>query len=56
VPLTNVLASKDVTVIEADQLNPPEDPFHCPPAVSMVFFYRDGLIDLMHVYEAPRPN
>ncbi len=56
VPLTNVLASKDVTIIEADQLSPPEDPFHCPPAVSMVFFYRDGLIDLMHVYEPPRPS
>lgn len=55
-PLTNVLASKDVTIIEADELNPPENPFHCPPAISMVSFHRDGLIDLMHVYEAPHPS
>lgn len=29
--ITNILASKDVIVIEGDQVNPPEDPFHCPP-------------------------
>ncbi len=55
-PITNVLASKDVTIIEADQVNPPEDPFHCPPAISMVGFYRDGLIQRMRAYDAPRPN
>lgn len=56
IPITNVLASKDVTIIEADQLNPPEDPFHCPPAISMVGFYRDGLIQRMRAYDAPRPK
>jgi hypothetical protein len=29
--LTNVIASKDVTVVEGDFENPPADPYHCPP-------------------------
>jgi hypothetical protein len=29
--LTNVIASKDVPVVEGDFENPPEDPYHCPP-------------------------
>lgn len=54
--LTNVMASKDVTVIEGDYENPPDDPFRCPPAISMVGFYRDGRIPRMHLYFAPRPE
>jgi RNA polymerase sigma factor (sigma-70 family) len=53
---TSVLASKDVTVIEADFENPPDDPFHCPPATSLVFFYRDGRIHRACQYYAPRPE
>ena len=52
----NVLASKDVTVMEADLENPPDDPFHCPPATSMVCFYRDGRVHHMRQYYAPRPE
>jgi RNA polymerase sigma-70 factor (ECF subfamily) len=55
-PVTSVLASKDVTIVEVDQINPPEDPFHCPPAISMVCFYRDGLVGRMRAYEPPRLN
>src|SRR5919107_1689369 len=29
-PLKNVIAGKDLTIIECDFENPPEDPFHCP--------------------------
>ena len=54
--LTNILASKDVTIIEGDFENPPDDPFHCPPSTSQIYFYRDGRIDLMHEYFAPRPE
>ena len=53
---TSVLASKDVTVVEADLENPPDDPFHCPPATSMVCFYRDGRIHRMRPYYAPHPK
>jgi RNA polymerase sigma factor (sigma-70 family) len=50
---TNVLASKEVTVVEADFENPPDDPFHCPPATSMVFFYSDGQIHRSSRYFTP---
>jgi RNA polymerase sigma factor (sigma-70 family) len=53
---TNVLASKGVTVLEADFENPRDDPFHCPPATSLVFFYRDGQIQRACQYYAPRPE
>jgi hypothetical protein len=53
---TNVLASKGVTVMEADFVNPSDNPFHCPPATSMVFFYRDHRIHRVHQYYAPRPE
>jgi RNA polymerase sigma-70 factor (ECF subfamily) len=54
--LTSILASKDVTIVEGDFENPPDNPFHCPPATSQVYFYRDGRICLMREYFAPRPE
>ena len=54
--LTNVLVSRDVTILEGDFENPPDDPFHCPPATSMVYFYHDGGIHLTHQYFASRPE
>ena len=54
--LTNIIASKDMTVIEGDLENPPDNPFHCPPAISQVYFYHDGRICLMREYFAPRPE
>jgi RNA polymerase sigma factor (sigma-70 family) len=53
--LTNIIASKDVTIVEGDYQNPPDDPFRCPPAISMVGFYRDGWIPRMHLHFAPQP-
>ncbi len=53
---TNVLASKDVTVFEGSFENPPEDPFHCPPATSQVNFYRGGRIHGVRFYYASRPG
>jgi RNA polymerase sigma-70 factor (ECF subfamily) len=52
--LTNVIASKDITVVEGYYENPPDDPFRCPPAISMVGFYRDGRIPRMHLHFASR--
>lgn len=54
--LTNIIASRDITVIEGDLENPPDNPFHCPPATSQVYFYHDGRICLMREYFAPRPE
>ena len=50
--LTNVIASKDVTIVEGNYENPLDDPFRCPPAISMVGFYRDGRMPLMHLHFA----
>ena len=55
-PLKNIIAAKDITIIESDFENPPEDPFHCPPATSMVFFYHHDQIHRVHQYYAPRPE
>jgi RNA polymerase sigma-70 factor (ECF subfamily) len=54
--VTNVIASKDITIVEGDFENPPDDPFHCPPAASLVCFYRDGKIPRAHFHFAPRPH
>jgi RNA polymerase sigma factor (sigma-70 family) len=54
--LTNVIASRDVTVVEGDFENPSDDPYHCPPATSQVYVYRAGRIHLMREYFAPRPE
>ena len=53
---TNVLASKDITIFEADFENPRDDPFRCPPATTQVHFQRDGLTHRVHLYFAPRPR
>ena len=50
-----VVSSKDVAVIECDLESPPEDPHHCPPAISQVAVYREGKIHRLHWYLAPRP-
>lgn len=52
----NVVSSKNVSVIECAVENPPENPFHCPPAFSQVAVYRDGRIYRMYWYLAPRPE
>lgn len=54
--LTNVLASKDVTIIEGIFENPPEDPFHCPPATTQAAFWQGGRIQRVHLHYAPRPE
>lgn len=53
---TSIVASKDITIIECDIENPPDDPSHCPPAISQVAFYHDGRITRMRWHLAPRPR
>lgn len=50
-----VISSKDVTVIECDIDSPPDDPHHCPSAISQVVVYRDDQIHRIHWYLPPRP-
>jgi RNA polymerase sigma-70 factor (ECF subfamily) len=53
---TNIVVGKNITILEGNFENPPDDPFHCPPATSMVHFYRDGRIHRVRQYFAPRPE
>jgi RNA polymerase sigma-70 factor (ECF subfamily) len=53
---TSVLTSGDVTVFEGSFENPPDDPFHCPPAMTQVYSYRGGRICQVRFYYAPRPE
>jgi RNA polymerase sigma factor (sigma-70 family) len=45
----------DVTVLEAQFLNPPEAPDHCPPGMALVFFRRGERVHRIHLHLAPRP-
>jgi RNA polymerase sigma-70 factor (ECF subfamily) len=49
------VSSKDVAIIECDVVNPPDNPYRCPPALSQVAVYRDDKIHRVHWYLAPRP-
>ncbi len=51
---TNVIASEGVIVMEANFESPPEDPFHCPPAMSQVAFLRGDRVHRTRIYHAPR--
>ena len=53
---TNVLASKGIAVCEYTWENPPDDPLHCPPAMSQVTFLTGEQVHRMRVYHAPRPQ
>lgn len=50
-----ILSARHVTVIEGLFVNPPEDPFHCPPGVVLVIFQRDGKARRLHLHLSPRP-
>lgn len=50
-----VLSAGNVSVIEGRFVNPPEDPFHCPPGVAFVVFRRDEMVRRLHIHLSPRP-
>ena len=56
--LVNVIASRNVTILEADLLSPKEDPNHCPPSVVWLQVLRSGHVKrlrLFHPAGAPEP-
>lgn len=48
--LRNVVASRGVVIWEAALLNPPEDPFHCPPSVVWVHFLDRDCVNEVRLY------
>jgi RNA polymerase sigma factor (sigma-70 family) len=57
--LADVVSSAAITVIESTFVNPPDDPRHCPPAVTQVFFHHGTdqvrrSLGYFHLRPAPR--
>jgi len=52
--LTNVVASRDVVIWETDLISPPDDPFHCPPALAWVQFIREDRVSRTRMYHPRR--
>jgi RNA polymerase sigma factor (sigma-70 family) len=52
--LVSTVASRDVTIWEMGITNPPEDPAHCPPAVTWLLTHRSGRIQRLRLFH-PRP-
>jgi RNA polymerase sigma factor (sigma-70 family) len=53
--IDRVLASGNVTVLEARNYNPPEHAGRCPPAGTAVLFHRAGRTHRLHLYQCERP-
>jgi len=49
-----VVASSDITVLEAWLDSPPETPLHCPPALTQVYHHADGPARRVVSHYAPR--
>lgn len=50
-----ILPSRDVTILEAAFRNPPNNPYRCPPGMTLVLSHRGGQTHRMKFYYAPRP-
>jgi len=50
-----VLVNGNVTIVEGLFRNPPEDPFHCPPGLAMIFLDDGRRFTRMHLHLSPRP-
>jgi len=52
--IRNVVASGEVLIWEADLINPPDDPEHCPPSVVWLQHLRKGRVRQLRLFH-PRP-
>jgi RNA polymerase sigma-70 factor (ECF subfamily) len=55
--LTDVTSGTGIAIVEAQFVNPPDDPSHCPPSVTQVLLH-DGRDEVhrMYGYFAPQPD
>jgi RNA polymerase sigma factor (sigma-70 family) len=53
--LGRVIPGAEITIIEAWLDSPPEQPLHCPPALTQIHFHRDGPTSRIVSHYAPRP-
>lgn len=52
---TRVIAGEDIAIVELWLDSPPEQPLHCPPAVTQVHFHNGHTIQRIASHYAPRP-
>ena len=50
--MDNAIASRDLTIWDMTITSPPEDPQHCPPAVSWLMNLRDGRVHRLRLFHA----
>jgi RNA polymerase sigma-70 factor (ECF subfamily) len=50
---TDVWASEDITIVEGDYLNPPDDPHHCPATHTEIRVHREGQASRLVLYFRP---
>jgi hypothetical protein len=53
--LGKVIAGGEITIVEAWLESPPEQPLHCPPALTQIHFHRGGPTSRIISHYAPRP-
>jgi RNA polymerase sigma-70 factor (ECF subfamily) len=54
--LRQAIPGREISIVELWLDSPPEQPLHCPPAVTQVQFHRDGPTSRIVSYYAPRPD
>jgi RNA polymerase sigma-70 factor, ECF subfamily len=52
--MDNAIASRDLAIWDMTITNPPEDPQHCPPAVTWLMNLRDGRVHRLRLFHARR--
>ena len=53
--VAQVIPGSEVPIVEAWLDSPPDQPLHCPPALTQVHFHRDGPTSRIVSHYAPRP-
>ncbi|WP_327035103.1 sigma-70 family RNA polymerase sigma factor [Micromonospora ureilytica] len=53
--ITGVVAGAGITIWENAFINPPEDPFHCPPGGTWLLREKKGLVCEVRLLHTPRP-
>ena len=54
--VAQVIPGSEVTVVEAWLDSPPDQPLHCPPALTQIHFHRDGPTSRIVSHYAPPPG
>jgi RNA polymerase sigma-70 factor (ECF subfamily) len=52
--LADAVASRDILVWRTDMINPPEDPFHCPPQAIWLLFLDEGRVRQFRLFHTDR--